>query len=274
MIGKIKATIHNFHHHSAYERFPYEDEAVNMVMTKPPCPMAKMSDEILGREDVSISDHINAGRGRDAFNAIHQLLDITWKECVRVLKPGGIICIHIGDVTRTISDEFKLYSNHSRIIYAFEQLGCDSLPSVILQKRNPSPTKFMGSGMLPSGAYVTLEHEWLLVFRKEGKRKFEKIEKDTRALSAMLWEERNVWYADQWKQVEESDIGVITKSKNSKEDNDAFIIARRAILMHSIYGDIVLDPFGGSSMISLAAIMSGRDSETLDQDEKSIKKRT
>jgi uncharacterized protein (DUF2345 family) len=27
----------------------------------------------------------------------------------------------------------------------------------------------MGSGMLPYGAYITLEHEWILIFRK-GKR--------------------------------------------------------------------------------------------------------
>ncbi len=30
----------------------------------------------------------------------------------------------------------------------------------------------MGSGMLPAGAYVTLEHEWILIFRKGGKRVF------------------------------------------------------------------------------------------------------
>lgn len=35
-----------------------------------------------------------------------------------------------------------------------------------------APNKFMGSGMLPCGAYVTLEHEWILIFRKGGKRMY------------------------------------------------------------------------------------------------------
>jgi hypothetical protein len=30
----------------------------------------------------------------------------------------------------------------------------------------------MGSGMLPAGAYVTLEHEYVLIFRKGSKKEF------------------------------------------------------------------------------------------------------
>lgn len=53
----------------------------------------------------------------------------------------------------------------------------------------------MGSGMLPCGAYVTLEHEWILIFRKGDKRIFKSAnEKLVRMKSSFFWEERNVWF--------------------------------------------------------------------------------
>jgi modification methylase len=44
--------------------------------------------------------------------------------------------------------------------------------SSIWQLMHNAPNKFMGARMLPAGAYVTLEHEYILVFRKRGKRVF------------------------------------------------------------------------------------------------------
>ncbi len=41
-------------------------------------------------------------------------------------------------------------------------------PSYLMIESN-SPTKLLGSGMLPSNAYVTLEHEYILIFKKGGK---------------------------------------------------------------------------------------------------------
>jgi len=37
---------------------------------------------------------------------------------------------------------------------------------VAFSKTKSAPNKFMGSGMLPAGAYVTLEHEFILILRK------------------------------------------------------------------------------------------------------------
>lgn len=55
----------------------------------------------------------------------------------------------------------------------------------------------MGSGMLPAGAYVTLEHEYILIIRKGGKREFKNDpEKTNRRQSAIFWEERNIFFSD------------------------------------------------------------------------------
>lgn len=39
---------------------------------------------------------------------MHQELDKVWKECFRVIKPGGFLCVNIGDATRTINGKFTL----------------------------------------------------------------------------------------------------------------------------------------------------------------------
>ena len=57
----------------------------------------------------------------------------------------------------------------------------------------------MGSGVSPVGAYVTLEHEYILIARKGDRRVFpNEKEKKKRRESALFWEERNIWYSDVW----------------------------------------------------------------------------
>lgn len=130
---------------------------------------------------------------------MHQELDKVWEECYRVIKPGGFMCVNIGDATRTINGNFKLYNNHTRILETCNKLGFISLPNIIWRKQTNAPNKFMGSGMLPCGAYVTLEHEWILIFRKGDKRKYKTSEeKLDRMKSSFFWEERNIWFSDVW----------------------------------------------------------------------------
>ena len=118
----------------------------------------------------------------------------------------------------------------------------------------------MGSGILPAGAYVTLEHEWVLVFRKRGKRLFKKDEdKLKRQKSSYFWEERNIWFSDLW------DLkGTKQKIDNSETRKRSaafpFELAYRMINMYSLKGDTVLDPFLGTGTTSIAAIASERNS--------------
>ena len=108
-----------------------------------------------------------------AFEAMHGVLDEAWAECERVLAPGGIACVNVGDATRKLDDTFRVYPNHARVTEAFEGLGFDPLPDVLWRKPANSAAEFMDSGTLPLNAYVTLEHEYVLVFRKGSPRSFE-----------------------------------------------------------------------------------------------------
>lgn len=245
---------------SAVQMPEVEEDSVHLVVTSPPYPMIAMWDEIFSRQDSDIASALSKGRAMAAFEGMHRLLDMVWRQLARVVVPGGWVCINIGDATRTIDGTFGLYPNHSRIQNAMMQLGFTGLPAVLWRKPTNAPNKFMGSGMLPAGAYVTLEHEYILIFRKGGKRVFStNAEKERRRESAIFWEERNLWYSDVWFDL----LGTTQKLEGSadRRRSGAFPLELplRLILMHSLIGDTVLDPFVGTGTTLLAAAACGRN---------------
>ena len=237
-----------------------EPDSVHLVVTSPPYPMIEMWDEIMSGQNNEIRTALDLSNGKLAFELMHMELDKVWKEIERVVIPGGIVCINIGDATRTINQEFSLYPNHARILSSFIKMGFANLPNIIWRKQTNAPNKFMGSGMLPAGAHVTLEHEWILVFRKGGKRLFKtEQEKLMRQKSSFFWEERNVWFSDLW------DLKGTRQQIENKDSRDRsaaypFEIPYRLINMFSVKGDTVLDPFLGTGTTSLAAMASERNS--------------
>jgi DNA modification methylase len=237
------------------------DQSIDLVVTSPPYPMIQMWDDIFCAADSAIMKMLRSANGDGAYEAMHLLLDKTWQELRRVIKPGGIVCINIGDATRTIGGRFRLFGNHARIITAFRNLGFDQLPVIIWRKTTNAPNKFMGSGMYAPGAYVTLEHEYILIFRLGGMREFKTPEqKQNRRESAYFWEERNSWFSDVW-------FGLIgtrqaAHNGNSRDRSGAFPLELpyRLIQMFSVKGDVVLDPFLGTGTTLLAAMAGARNS--------------
>jgi modification methylase len=253
-------TTHKIHFSLAQKMQELSDNSVDLVVTSPPYPMIEMWDEIMNGQDANIQELIAQNKGSEAFELMHLELDKVWNEVNRVVKKGGFVCVNIGDATRTLGENFNLFANHARIITHFVRMGFTNLPEIIWRKPTNSPNKFMGSGMLPAGAYVTLEHEFILIFRKGGKRIFKSdAEKLKRQRSAFFWEERNIWFSDLW-----TLTGTNQKlnNKNSRERSAAypFDLAYRLVNMYSVKGDVVLDPFLGTGTTSLAALAAGRNS--------------
>ncbi|WP_040625707.1 DNA-methyltransferase [Mucilaginibacter paludis] len=236
------------------------DHSISLVVTSPPYPMIEMWDDIMAAQNQSIAKEQLKGNGDIAFELMHQELDKIWIQVERTLSPGGIACINIGDATRTINEHFSLYNNHSRIVSAFIKLGFNNMPNIIWRKQTNAPNKFMGSGMLPAGAYVTLEHEWILIFRKGGKRNFKTdAEKQLRRESAFFWEERNVWFSDVW-DLKGAKQRIESPESRNRSAAYPFELPYRLINMYSVKGDTVLDPFLGTGTTTLAAIASERNS--------------
>jgi DNA modification methylase len=235
-------------------------DSADLVVTSPPYPMIEMWDAMFVDQNAEIGNALNRGDGPEAFELMHRQLDEAWQEIRRILKQSGIVCINIGDATRTINSRFRLYPNHSRILNQFLKLGFEALPAIIWRKQTNAPNKFMGSGMLPPGAYVTLEHEYILVLRKGPKREFKRdSEKQTRRQSAFFWEERNTWFSDIWMDVKGTSQHLGDRAARLRSAAFPFEIPYRLINMFSVKGDTVVDPFLGIGTTMWAAMTAGRN---------------
>ncbi len=248
-----------------------EDESVDLVVTSPPYPMIGMWDEQYRQMSPSIAAAWGNREGSILFDLMHAELDRVWTGLYRVLREGGTACINIGDATRSIGGRFGLYPNHARVLMKCIDLGFHALPLILWRKPTNAPNKFMGSGMLPVGAYVTLEHEYIIILRKGGLRRFgTEDERLNRARSALFWEERNCWYSDIWEMV-----GVRQRLDGDTERGRSaafpFELAYRIINMYSIRGERVFDPFLGTGTTLFAAMASCRNSFGLELDRSFLK---
>ena len=219
------------------------NNSVNLVVTSPPYPMVGIWDDFFREESA------------ESYDEMHSYLSQTWKEVKRVLAPGGLACINIGDATRTKDGMFHLYPNHSRVIETFEHLGLVTLPYILWKKPTTKPRykgkgAFLGSGFLPPNAYVTLDMEYILIFRKGSLRTFEP--KDPKRYgSKFTKKERDEWFSQVW-----SVKGTRQTHGKLERRVAAFPeeIPRRLIRMFSIEDDLVLDPFLGSGTTLKAAM--------------------
>ncbi len=236
------------------------DNSVELVVTSPPYPMVEMWDELFSELDPEIETCLEAGEGQAAFSRMHAVLEDVWAEVERVLIDGGIACVNVGDATRTVDGSFRVFQNHSRVIDAFEALGFEPLPEVLWRKPANSGAKFMGSGMLPPNAYVTLEHEYVLVFRNGTDSRSFEPGAERRYSSAYFWEERNRWFSDVWTDVTGELQGLDGDGLRERSAAFPFEIPYRLVNMYSVYGDTVLDPFWGTGTTSVAAMVAGRSS--------------
>ncbi len=244
------------------------DASVQLMVTSPPYPMIKMWDALFRNADPEIAElfqKLEADRSdetvRQIYAAMHDYLAKVWIETYRVLIDGGIACINIGDATRSINDKFRLFPNHSRITEICEKIGFITLPYILWKKPTNKPAykgkgAFLGSGFLPPNAYVTLDCEFILLFRKGELRKFEP--KDIlRYESAFTKTQRNEWFSQIW------NLKGTRQTSNELERRTAAYpeeIAERLIRMFSVKGETVLRPFLGSGTTVKVAIENGRNS--------------
>jgi len=223
------------------------DGSIHLIVTSPPYPMVAIWDDFF--TEVSAS----------TYDAMHEYLNQVWREVERVLVPGGIACINIGDATRTRDGLFHLYPNHSRIIENFEKLSFVTLPYILWKKPTTKPHykgkgAFLGSGFLPPNAYVTLDMEYILIFRKGPPRSFPPKDPD-RYKSRFTKRERDEWFSQVWKvQGARQNVDGLERRVAAFPEE----IPRRLIRMFSVLGDLVLDPFLGSGTSLKVAMELGR----------------
>lgn len=204
--------------------------SVDLIVTSPPYPMVEMWDEF--------------GDYDDQHDMIEEVLEMCWD----MLREGGIVCLNIGDATRSVDGDFQCYPNHSEVTVRARTVGFTPLVPVHWFKPTNKPNSFLGSGFHPPNCYVTQDTEYILILRKGSKRALP----DDRVLwdaSQFTKEERDTWFCQQWRV---SGVG---------QDGTAqfpLTIPYRCIRMFSLLGDTVVDPFAGTGTTIQMARALGR----------------
>lgn len=273
---RVMSTSHKILIADSRNMLEVEDESVHLIVTSPPYPMIEMWDELFMSLDERIEERwkkLSSEEGekkerliREIYELMHENLALTWEECFRVLVEGGIMCVNVGDATRSINGCFRLFPNHSKVIEHCERIGFITLPYILWKKPTNRPKYkgkgcFLGSGFLPPNAYVTLDCEFILIFRKGGLREFPRND-ERRKASSFTKEERDKWFSQIWE---------IQGAKQTVEERRVASfpeeVPRRLIRMFSVIGDVVLDPFLGTGTTMKVAIELERNSIGYEIDE-------
>ena len=166
------------------------DESVHLVVTSPPYWQIKD----YGNEK-QIGFH-------DSYEKYINNLNLVWKETYRVLEKGCRLCINIGDQFARSVDygRYKVVPIRTEIIKFCETIGFDYMGAVIWQKVTTTNTTggavIMGSFPYPRNGIITIDYEFILLFKKRGKPK--KVEAERKELSRLSRDEWNEYFYGHW----------------------------------------------------------------------------
>jgi modification methylase len=234
------------------------NESVHLVVTSPPYFNLKpYSSGANGRQLGRIDD----------YEAFLNELDRVWRECERVLVPGGRICCVIGDILipRRADGRHRVLPLPSDIQVRSRESRLDNLTPILWFKignrTNESgggSSGYYGKPYQP-GAIIKNDHEHILMLRKPGGyRTTPMIQK---ALSMLQRDEMDAWMRPVWSDIRGASLRAGHPAPFPTE------LAERLIRMFSFAGDTILDPFAGSGSTAVAAIRAGRNSISIEIEE-------
>ena len=228
------------------------DGSVHLVVTSPPYWTLKKYNEG-DRQLGAIGDY-------ERFVA--ELAQV-WKECHRVLVPGGRLVVVVGDVclSRRRHGRHVVVPLHASILESCRVLGFDNLAPIIWHKiANAKFEMGAGGGFLGKpyepNAVIKNDIEFILMQRKPGG--YRSPSPAARVLSLISAAEHREWFRQIW-----TIPGASTRQHPAPYPQE---LASRLIRMFSFVGDTVLDPFLGTGTTSVAAVRAGRNSVGVEVD--------
>jgi len=220
-----------------------EDAVIDLVVTSPPYWHIK---------DYGVPGQLGYGQ------SLHEYLkDLyrTWRECFRVIREGGRLCINVGDqfARAAVYGRYKVIPLHAELINQCEHIGFDFLGAIIWQKKTTMNTTggavVMGSYPFPPNGIVEIDYEFILIFKKPGQNK--KVSTEIKEASRLTKEEWKEYFAGHWH------FGGVRQVGHEAMFPEE--LPRRLIKMFTFVGDTVLDPFLGSGTTVKAALDLARN---------------
>jgi DNA modification methylase len=241
-----KLTTHKLVHGDARDISFLPDESIHLVVTSPPYWNLKQYND----------NQDQLGHIADYERFLEELGKV-WKECFRVLVPGGRLVCVVGDVclSRKKYGRHVVMPLHADICVACRRIGFDNLNPIIWYKISNANyevnngTKFLGKPYEPN-AIIKNDIEFILMQRKPGG--YRKPTNTQREQSRIEKSDYDEWFQQFW-----NIPGASTKKHPAPFPLE---LAYRLVRMFSFSGDTVLDPFCGTGTTMLAAMKCDRNS--------------
>lgn len=230
-----------------------ETESVHLICTSPPYGSLK-----------EYPDHPGQLGNLPVYDHFLDELDEVWKECLRILVPGGRVACVVGDVciSRRRGGRHHVLPLSGDIQVRARHLGFDNLTPIRwlkvanVQLEASRSSRYLGKPNLPNGV-IKNDVEHILFLRKPGG--YRSPTADQERLSRIETEDYMRYFAPVWSDV----TGQLRKGHPAPYPIE---IPRRLVRMFSFVGDTVVDPFLGTGTTALAAMELGRHSIGYDID--------
>jgi len=239
--------INKVFYHSSEKMYEIPDESIDLIITSPPYFNIKdYSKDGYQQQSHSKKKKGQIGDINDYESYIKNLLKV-WKECERVLRPNGKLCINVP----LMPMKKKEYNTHyTRHIF---DLNSDIQQSIlkntnlylydtyIWNRKNSTKRLMFGSYPYPPNLYAQNTSEFITIYVKDGKPK--QVSKEVKEKSKLTQKEWLEFTKQIW------NIPIPNKSDIAFGKHSAIMpeeIPYRLIKMFSFIGDIILDPFTGS----------------------------
>lgn len=247
-------TEHILYHADARNLSFIKDKSVHLVLTSP--PYFNLKEYRKGQNQLGmITD----------YQQFVDELEKVWKECYRILVPGGRIVCVVGDVclSRRKYGRHVVMPLHSDIAVSCRKIGFDNLNPILWHKiSNASYEANTNSSILGKpyepNAIIKNDIEYILMERKPGG--YRKPTEKQREESRMNKEDFQKWFSQIWEMPGAS-------TRNGHPAPFPIELATRLVKMFSFAGDVILDPFSGSGTTMLAAINTNRNSIGIETEE-------
>lgn len=244
-------TSHHIYEGDARDLSMIPTESVHLVVTSPPYAMLK-----------EYPEHPDQMGNIPSYEDFLEELGKVWRECLRILVPGGRVACVVGDVciSRRKGGRHHVLPLSADIQVQAREIGFDNLTPIRWMKvanivlEASRSARYLGKPNLPNGV-VKNDIEHILFLRKPGG--YRKPTPEQEQLSFIPTDDYVKWFAPVWSDV----TGQLRKGHPAPYPVE---VANRLTRMFSFVGDTVVDPFAGTGSTAMAAMAAGRNSISIE----------